>query len=115
MKDWNWSEDNSGEDFEDNLMPSCDYDLSEFCEDEFSRMTGCTVNCALYLKSIEQMNKMNIAINIIITRKPEHLCYGLLTESDVSFLLALNRLGIIKHLLFLDCDPVECFVHVVWR
>lgn len=58
---------------------------------------------------------MNKAIKIIITNKPTHLCYGLLTENEVSFLLALNRIGIIKHLLFLDCDPVECYIHLIWN
>ena len=32
----------------------CYYGLSEFCEDAFARDTGCTVNCALYLKSCEE-------------------------------------------------------------
>ncbi len=52
--------------------------------------------------------------HMIMRRKSEYLCYGLLTESDVSFLLALNRIGIIKHLLFLDCDAVECWIHLIW-
>ena len=57
---------------------------------------------------------MNRAIKIIMFNKPKSLCYGLLTEDEVSFLLALNRIGIIKHLLFLDCDPVECFIRLIW-
>ncbi len=60
------------------------------------------------------MMKYNVS-NMILRRKSKYLCYGLLTEENISFLLALNRLGIIKHLLFLDCDPVECWVHCVWK
>lgn len=51
---------------------------------------------------------------MIMRRKSKYLCYGLLTEENVSFLLALNRIGIIKHLLFLNCDPVECWIELIW-
>lgn len=36
----------------------CDYGISEFCVDQFARETGCTVNCKLYLKSIEELDKV---------------------------------------------------------
>lgn len=36
----------------------CNYGISEFCVDQFARETGCTVNCDLYLKSIEELDKV---------------------------------------------------------
>ena len=35
-------------------MPGCDYGCSEFCEDPIAKMTGCTVNCGLYMKTVEE-------------------------------------------------------------
>ncbi|MBA7491590.1 hypothetical protein ES702_02138 [subsurface metagenome] len=48
------------EDQDNDLIPDegCDYGLSEFCVDQFARETGCTINCILYLKSIEEMEKV---------------------------------------------------------
>lgn len=43
--------------FEEELMPGCDYGLSEFCEDPFARDTGCTVNCRLYLESLKTIEE----------------------------------------------------------
>ncbi len=51
----------------------------------------------------------------IMEKKREYLCIGLLNEVEIRFLLFLNALGIIKHMLFLECDAIECYIHVVWR
>lgn len=50
----------------------------------------------------------------IMDTTPEYVCIGLVTEDEIRFLLFLNGLGIIKHMLFLDCDVVECYIHLVW-
>ncbi len=54
-------------------------------------------------------------INEIMEKKPEYLCIGLLDEDEIRFLLLLNELGIIKHILFLECDPIECYIHAIWK
>jgi len=51
----------------------------------------------------------------IMEKKPEYLCIGLLEHDEIMMLLTMNQLGIIKHMLFLECDAVECYIHVIWR
>ncbi len=54
-------------------------------------------------------------LNQIMDTTPEYLCIGLLNEDEIMFLLFLNGLGIIKHMLFLDCDAIECYIHCIWN
>lgn len=51
----------------------------------------------------------------LMEKKPEYICIGLLNEDEIKFLIFLNTLGIIKHILFLECDAIECYIHAIWN
>ena len=50
----------------------------------------------------------------IMTKKPSHLCVGFVSKEEMAYLVFLLHRGEISHLLFLDCDPVECWIEIVW-
>jgi len=53
-------------------------------------------------------------IKTLLELKPTSICIGLLNRDEIAYLIGLNITGELKHILFLDCDSVECWIECVW-
>ena len=68
-----------------------------------------------YKKKHPEMNDYDYhTLKRILLTNPHYICVGLITKALMESLIILQLSGIIKHILFYDCDPVECYIEIEW-
>ena len=72
-------------------------------------------NIELYKKQHYEMSDCDYHIlkHALLTN-PKYICIGFISKSFMESLITLQLAGVIKHLLFYDCDPVECYILIEW-
>lgn len=50
----------------------------------------------------------------MLLTNPKFICIGLVTKAFMESLIILQLAGLIKHLLFCECDGVECYIEIIW-
>lgn len=66
-------------------------------------------------RRIYEMNDYDYhTLKRILLTNPHYICVGLVSKALMESLIILQLSGIIKHILFYDCDPIECYIVIEW-